>query len=657
MKSQLREETFHYCVVQGLLKFRFCAANMSIRLKEYKRFTRGPKKIGTIASCLLITVIAGAPILAQRSVTDKPVQRTSNDESSDLTQWKYLLATLATDVRSLLPEKERPFALAAVADAYWNVDRDIAAGLFKAALDSACSLRDEERCDRLALNHVLAVATKRDISLTKTLLKTIAEKQNPGDLEETPLSVALELLATDPNGATKLAEAFVPAGLSSGAAISFIFRLARQDVGLANQVYGAYLNKFAADSTLPLSRLISFGGYAFGYNEYYGLTQGAPPQLYGVSSRRIANLSLNPALARAFLDLALRRTRDTVERAAQVVGAERDYLTTVNLFAIAYLLPEVVRYYPNALPAWRELQQRATIGTTAIQHEWVSQQIQSINERRARVQRFDDAPELSAEQESEARIERAEKLSNSCQRDKEYSKAALGLASAKQFKRALEIADRISDLKQRDGVMQQLFYDMAVAARDAGEWTEMRAKAKSISTPELLAVLYVKAADAAHGKDAITSAELIREILKNTERISDPEVRAGVLLGAAAVQVKTDVFAGLEILKTAVKTVNQRPAKDQSRFSILMKVSIACPGDDEWYGARVLLANATLDEVLPLFSAHNVEETLLITRNLEDTSTRVRGLASIVKYITDEKRLKPKSSSPVANSGQKEIRP
>lgn len=616
------------------------------------RFTRRPNKIGTIVVCLLISVIAWAPIMAQRPTSEKQGQKTSNDES-DLIQWKYLLAGLATDARSLSPEKERPYALAAVADAYWNVDRDIARGLFKAALDAACSQKEDGKCDSAAMNQVLAVATRRDVSLTKTLLKTIAEKQKPGHLDETPLSVALDLLATDPNGATKLAEAFVPAGLSSGAANSFIFRLARQDVGLANQVYGAYLNKFVADSKLPVSQLISFAGYAFGYNEFYGLTLGAPPQLYGVNSRRIENLSLNPALARAFLDLALQRTTETVELAAQAVGADRDYLATVNLFAIAYLLPEVARYYPNALPAWEKLQQRATVGTTAIQHQQVEQQMQSINDRRARVQRFDDAPQLSAEQEAEGRIEQAEKLASSCQRDKEYSKAALGLGSAKQFKRALEIADRISDLKQRDGVLQQLSYDMAVAARDASEWSEMRANAKSISTPELLAVLYIKAADQIHAKDGVAGAELLRESLKNTERISDPSVRAGVLLGTAAVQVKMDVFAGLDVLKTAVKSVNQGPLKNQSGFSFLMRVSLACPGDDEWYGARVSLANSTLDEVVTLFSAHNVEETLLIARSLEDASTKVRTLALIAKYMTDEKRLKPKSKSPVANLGEK----
>ena len=621
------------------------------------RFTRGPKPMGKITSWLLITLIACASALAQQSEAKKQSQKSVSDESPDVIQWKYLLATLATDARSLLKEKDRPYALAAVADAYWNFDRGNARKLFMDALDAACSPRDREKCDSLALHHVLTIATKRDVSLTRTLLKTISEKQKPGDLEDTPLSVALDLLETDPNGATKLAEAFVPNGLSSGTANTFIFRLARQDVVLANQVYGQYLNKFAADSRLPLSQLISFGGYAFGYSEFYGLTEGAPPQLYGVSSRRIANLSLNPALVKAFLDLTFQRTSETVERAAQMVGGDRDYLTTVNLFTIAYLLPEVARYYPNALPAWERLQQRAMIGTTAIQHEQVGQQIRSISERRARVQRFDEASQLSAEQEAEALIERAEKLSNSCQRDKEYSKAALGLGSAKQFKRALAIADRISDLKQRDGVMQFLFHEMAVAARDAGEWTEMRDKAKSISTPEVIAVLYIKAADVVHPKDGITSAELMREALKNTERISDPGVRAGVLLGAAAVQVKMDVFAGLEVLKTAIKTVNQGTAKGQSEFSVLMKVSLACPGDDEWYGARISLANSTLYEVLPLFATHNVEETLLIARSLEDSSTKIRALASVVKYMTDEKRLKVKSKLPLANVGAKEIQP
>lgn len=172
---------------------------------------------------------------------------------------------------------------------------------------------------------------------------------------------------------------------------------------------------------------------------------------------------------------------------------------------------------------------------------------------------------------------------------------------------------------------------MALAARDAGEWMEMRERAKSVSTPELIAVLYIRAAEVVHGKDGIASAELLREAPKNVENVSDPEARAGILLGAAAVQVKTDVFEGLEILRTAIKTLNLGTAKDQSRFSILMKVSLACPGDDEWHGTRISLANATLYEVLPLFSAHNVEETLLIARNLEDPSTKIRALAAVVK--------------------------
>jgi hypothetical protein len=97
----------------------------------YNCFTRGPGKISAITACLLITVIAGAPIKAERPIREKQSQRTSNDESPDVIQWKYLLATLVTDARSLAREKDRPYALVAVADAYWNVDRDMARELFR----------------------------------------------------------------------------------------------------------------------------------------------------------------------------------------------------------------------------------------------------------------------------------------------------------------------------------------------------------------------------------------------------------------------------------------------------------------------------------------------------------------------------------------------
>jgi hypothetical protein len=602
-------------------------------------------------------LIACATVVAQQPVQKKHKPDSVSSEPQETNQWKYLLDSLATDARSLFPEKKRPYALAAVADAYWNLDREIARALFMAALDSALSLKESEKGDHPAINHVLSIVTKRDISLAKTLLEKIAEKQTLGDLEEAPLSVALDLLERDPSRAAQLAQAFAPTGLSSGTANAFLFELAKRDISLANEVYRGYLNRFAADPKLLLGQLISFGGYAFGYSEYYGLTQSAPLQMYGVSSRRIANLRDNPGFAKAFLDLAFRRTHESVERASQIVGPERDYLSTVSLFTIAYLLPEVAKYSPMSGPLWEKLQQQATIGTTATQHEQVGRHIQSINDRRTRVQRIDDAPQLSAEEAAEAMLEQAEKLQNTCERDKAYSKAALRLGSIKEFKHALSITDRISDLKQRDGVKQFLSYDMALAARDAGEWSEMREKAKGISAAELMAVLYLNAAEAADGKDRIASAELLTEVLKHAEKIQELEVRAGVLLGVAAVHVRSDVFAGLEVLKTAVKTVNQNPPKDQSAFSFLMKVSLACPGDDEWYGTRISLRNATLYEVFPIFSEYNVEETLLIARSLEDASTKIRAVASVVKHVTDEKIFKPKTKLPVTNLAEQEKRP
>jgi hypothetical protein len=600
---------------------------------------RHKRKISITTWCFVISIL-GVSALAQPSPKMKQSRVRAGEGKADAGRWRYLLDSLVVEARSLSPEKNRAYALAEVADAYWNLDREKARMLFAAALDAAVSLKEGEKANSGAVNYVLTKATGRDVTLTKSLLAKIAGTQKTTDAEETPLSIALELLKHDPGRAATLAQDLVPGGLSSGKANFFIFQLAKQDVESANQIYRAYLNKFAADPNLPLNQLISLGGYAFGYSEFYGLTRDMPPQLYGVSYRRIEKLSYNPALARAFLQLAFQSTQKTVEHASQMTGAERDYANVVNLFAIGYLLPEVVKYSPETMPAWEQLRQRAIVGTTTVQQEQAARHIASINERRAKIANFDNAPQLSKEQEAEANLERAEKLPGSCQKDREYSKAALSIGATKDFKRALFISDRISDFKQREGIKQVLFYDMALAASDLGEWTEVQEKAKSVSTPELTAILYIKTADTAvRRKDRAISSELLREAVKVAEKITDDQTRAGILFGVAAVQVRIDAFEGLEVLKGAIKSVNRTTTKDQSQLSILMKVSLDCQGDNEWYGGRVSLANASLYEALPLFSKYNAEETLLIAQNIEDPPTRVRVIASVVKYITAQSSL------------------
>lgn len=201
------------------------------------------------------------------------------------------------------------------------------------------------------------------------------------------------------------------------------------------------------------------------------------------------------------------------------------------------------------------------------------------------------------------------------------------------------MADRISDTKQRDTIRQFLFYDMASAAAKVGDWLEAREAAKAVFTPELRAALLVRTAEAAiRRKDRALGGELLMESVKNVEQVSEAEVRAGLLFAVAAVQIEADPLEGLEILRRAVKAVNQQTTKDSTQFSIPMKISFSCDGeDDSWYGAPVSLANASASEALSLFSKYNIEETLLVAQNLEDQGMKIRVIASILKSIPDQK--------------------
>lgn len=592
-----------------------------------------------VSSCvLLMTLIINVSVLGQQS-PKKNQSRAANEAQVDSARWKYLLDSLATESRSLSPEKRRPYALAEVADAYWNLDQEKARTLFTTAMDLTLSVKKGERIDDAAFNFVLARAAKREIALAKSLTERSVEKQKIVETDEWSLSVALNLLKRDPSSAAQLAEAFVPSGLSNGDAAFFILELAKKDITSANQVYLAYLNKFAADNKLPLQQLLSLAGYAFGYCESYSLSNENPPNLFGLSCNRISGLSASPALIRTFLAIAFQRAQSAVERLGQTAGAERNYLSFTALFTIAYLLPEAAKYAPNTVASWERLQQQATVGTTALQHEHVTRHLQSINENRARVRRHDDAPELSPVQEADASLEKADKLPQSCQRDSAYSRAALTIASTKDFKHALSIADRISNLKQSENVKQFIYYRMATVSAESKDLQEAQEKAALVSAPEQRAVLFIKIAQAAISQnDRSLSLKLLRDVIQLAEKISNPETQASVLLGAAAVLLKVDLLVAQDVVRTAIKAVNREAFKDESRVSLVMKIPLSCNGEDNtWYGDSVSLPNSHPFETLVLLSKHDMEASLLMAQNLEDPAAKIRAVASIVRSLVDRR--------------------
>jgi hypothetical protein len=331
----------------------------------------------------------------------------------------------------------------------------------------------------------------------------------------------------------------------------------------ADRVYAAYLSSSSAWAGSGFERVLWLAGYPFGYAEAFG---GAldPDKMAGFSGLRTHGLTPRPALAQPFLDLALRASRNALRQAGTAEPQRAEALNGFVLFTTAYLLPEVQRYRPQALPEWAALEQQAQAGTTAAQKESIGLRVRQIFESRPRPDQ-PESSELYADAQVEDMLARAEKATSGCKRDVEFAGAALGIGYTKDFTRAFDVAWRIDSDSIKDSVSQFLYYDMAGAAAsgdDAMGLDDAQKYAERVSTPEQRAMLYVKIARAALRRH---DRQLAAQMLAKTARLAEttnepasnePASQASIFLASAAGFSEFDPYAAYQALKEGVKVVN-----------------------------------------------------------------------------------------------------
>lgn len=593
---------------------------------------------------IIISLFCGISFAQQKEIqTDLQNKANNKTENSNILRWKIYLNSLAHEAKSVSPEDRRAYAIADVADSYWEIEPETSRSMFISALDSAWATVQQNSKNSAVLNYVLSKATRRDSNLTKLLIERLKSKEKDADSDDISSTVANELLKSgDAKKAAQIAESFAPNGLKNGAANFFIFRLALQDIDLANNLHRVYLNKVATNQNIPLEWIISLGGYSFGYGEFYSIDKTG--QLFGATFPKVKGLSVNPAVAKNFLNLVYSRLVKTIQRKNNTSGAEFERLNYSILFALEYLMPEVAKFSPETLPMWQQLQQTGMVGVTSQQSETIANNIQSIFQSRARLEKFEEPTQTTLDNEAEESLKDAEKLSDACQRDVIYSKAAISFSSRKNFKRALEIVEKISDLKQSDNVKEVIFYNIIFEDIKNDELKEVDKKLKKIVTPELSAILYAKLTKNAFEKrDGITAVNYVLTQQKLMKKVLKEDVKSGILFNLAAVLYEAQNADGQDILRDAIKSLNKQEGTDVFRFSVPIRVLLSCSkNDDTWYGGFISLPNSNIFDVIALYAKDNPDEAISMAEDVDDKITKIRLLAMISKIaISNEIKTKP----------------
>lgn len=552
-------------------------------------------------------------------------------------RWKIFLDGLTQEAKTVFPDERRPYAMADVANAYWEIDKEASRMQYVSALEKALSIFQQNKKNREPLNYVLSSATKRDANLAKDLNKRLLDDKAISEKDEVSSEVALDMLEENPEAAAQLAEAFAPNGLQDGSASFLIMKLAEKDIRLSDRVYRTYLNRVAVNENIPLETLINLGGYAFGHAEYYAVNKRG--NLSGATLRPKARLAANPIFTTSFLNLAFRRVSQAIERRSRATDDEIGSMHYPILFALEYLLPEVARFAPSSLAAWQELQQQGVVGTLPEQHQKVQGYLLQIVQSRIRAQSFSDSSQ-TPEQNAEASLENVEKLSGTCQRDVVYSKAALTFGSRKNFKRALEIVKEIEDLKQSESVKQVIFINMASAAIENGDVNEAQERIDEISSPEHKAILHVRFLRAFVENQSRQASEMfVTKLVGDTEKLSKPGDRAGVLLSLSTVLLKANSGETQAVLRSAVRSLNGQEPSDHMKFSVALKVSLSCQGDNNtWYGSFETLPHSNIFEAFRVFANHGPDDTNRFAEEIGDKITKIRSQALIAQIALTNKR-------------------
>lgn len=594
-------------------------------------------RIASLASLVILALIFSTHAQGQAAPEKKPAGKPERPPAADTARWQYLLEDLAKEARTALQVEKRPLLMAEVADAYWELDQSRSRELFMSALEVALSAKGDTEEDARSLRHVIKLAARRDAALARKLTEKVLAA-DPGQESATtePISAATELLETDTAKAAQLAEANAPAGPSYEASW-FLLQLARRDPAAADRVYAAYLNRSATAAGFGFERLLWLAGYPFGYAEAFGGSLD-PDKMMGFSGLRLSAPGPRPALAQAFLDLALRVSQNALRQVSTSDPQRAEALNGFVLFTATYLLPEVQRYRPQALPAWALLEQQAQSGATATQKESVGRRVRKIFESRPRPDQR-EPPEDYADPQVEDRLARAEKLPSGCKRDVEFAHTALSIGYTKDFARAFDVAGRIDSESIKDSVSQYLYYDMAGAAAagdDAAGLDDAQKYAERVSPPEPRAMLYVKIARAALRRhDRQLAAGLLAKTMRLAEAAPETASQASIQLAAAAGFSEFDPYEAYKALREGVKVVNSARVQNVEDFHVLRKVNLACrPGEDTWYGSTARAERFSLYESFAAMAGADVDGALSLARELNDPSIRIRSLISIARAMT-----------------------
>ncbi len=611
-------------------------------------------------------------VQAQAAPEKKPQTRstekmtTKGDDSNPLADQRRtvaisLLTSLADESRSYQDQTLRARVQARAADALWDSDGEKARALFRRAWEAADAADkeswrryDQERQRQSTARtesflqsppelraEVLRLSAKRDRALSEEFLAQLTDDTNrsttgadsnaanaatprTADPERPPFGVAQRLQLArqllqggDVGRALLFADQALDRVTTRG--IFFLCAVREKDQAAADQRFAAMLARAVADPSSDAVGVSVLSSYVF-TPFLYVIVRGDGSNHSSSEREQIVAPHIAPELRVAFLGGAaqiLLRPLQPPDQDRTVAGRGGLY------FTIARLLPLFEQYTPDLAPDLRvqlvslapDAQDRFRSG-----HDpWLSRGLVTEDQTR------DEGSEV---------LERADRVSDSVERDLLYARAAL-VAARKGDASARDLVDKIGNSDLRKNARAHVDFTLvsrAIDRKDVREGLRLLAKAELTNIQRAWALLEV--AQLLRKNDPARAVEVVDEAATVARRIGGADAdRVRALVGVATRMFEIDRGRVWEALLEAVKAANSLSEFSGEDAQIVARFQM---------GGGASTTNITVDHFdLPgIFSSLAKEDfyhTIELARSFNADAPRANATLAIARAVLETK--------------------
>ena len=499
---------------------------------------------------------------------------------------EILIRQAAEDAASIVDRRSAVRIQGRAAEALWNRDQEYARKIFRRAFDAAITHYREGNSNRLQVARgvsisrpdirleIIVQANRRDPALGQQFMeKYVEEKQR--ELEEQRgiatgpfdsafgnvdvaagdfLRIAESLLEVDRDAAFATAQRGFSSGIPQAGGYFFAF-LAKRDRAAADQMYRMALERLGRENVPVPGQLLLLSAYPFG-DEQVWIAGGDGVNSYSFD---VTGFAIDKALVQSFIQVALAVLTRTAGSDLSQFPDARSRLGSA-LFAARLLEPKVAQFQPALLPEWRTV----TLKLMALANDKsrdVDQALEQVKETR------DTSLPRDGKERIERLIDRADRVSNSAQRDDLFRQAASEADRLGYESWALDIADKIEDLDFRQQVRSSLNFGAAIRAVKYKRFDNARRLALQVDAIDGRAYIFLEIARAVI-KDKDRVRALLEEGAQWAMAAPNTPARLRALIGIAHFYASFDSVRSFELAAEAVRTANKIPTydSDQSRL-------------------------------------------------------------------------------------------